>query len=218
MPCTEHTITKVKMLKRPRGYCAVYIDGKLTLKASRAAVEAAGLQLGKKLDDSGLKQALEAAQQADAFNQALALLASRDRTQAELQRRLSAQQFPQSIVATVLDRLRDKGLIDDRRYARDYVRVRTQSERRGLGPCALRSKLSQLGITSSVIDEVLTEELPEEAEIALAEAIARKHLRRLGRYEGQDVRARLYTFIARRGFDHEVTMRTLDSVLGEDYE
>ena len=161
-----------------------------------------------------LERTLVAAQEQDAYRQALSVIAGRDRTEQELRRRLSSRKFPQPIIATVLDRLREKGLINDRRYAREYVR--TQSARRGLGPAALRAKLVQLGMASSIVDEALAQELPEEEQESIAKAMARKRLLRLRRSGSEDVRTRLYPFILRRGFGHDIAARAVDSVLGED--
>jgi regulatory protein len=210
---TLHTITRIEALKRPRGYRVVYVDGDVALTAHRDSIAAAGLRPGKQLGADELQKSLVAAQEADALRQALDALAGRDRTETELRRRLSSRQFPQPIIATVLERLRDKGLIDDRRYAREYVR--TQSARRGLGPAALRARLAQLGTASAAVGEALAEELPDEQQETIAETLARKRLHRLRQANGEDVRPRLYQFILRRGFDHNLAARVVDSVLGD---
>ena len=210
---TLHTITQIEALKRPRGYCAVYVDGDETLRAHRASVAAAGLRPGDRVDPDALKRMLDAAQEADALRQALDALAGRDRTVTELRRRLSARRLPQPIIATVLERLREKGLLDDRRYAREYVR--TQGTRRGLGPVALRAKLAQLGMASSVVDEALSQELPDGRQESIAETLARKRLSRLRSADPADVRPRLYQFILRRGFDPDLAARVVDGVLAD---
>jgi len=194
----------------------VYVDGEPALKAHRESVLAAGLWPGQELGKEEWENALRVVQEADALRQAFDYLGGRDRTETELRRRLAGRRFPQPIIATVLERLRSKGLIDDRRYAREYVR--TQSARRGLGPRALRGRLAQLGLASSTVSEALTEALPDEQQESIAQTLARRRLSRLRSADGEDVRPRLYQFMVRRGFDPDLAARVVDSVLGGNDE
>ena len=188
------------------------MDGELALTAHYRALERAGIRPGVTLGSDDLRDALAAAREQDAYRIAVDVLAGRDRTEAELVRLLESREFPQPTVATVLGRLRDKGLIDDRRYAEGYVR--TQSERRGLGPAALRARLVGLGVASETIDEALAAWLPEDKQREIIEKVARKRLPRLRRSQGDNARPRLYAFIVRRGFDHDLAMQVLDGCLG----
>ena len=110
-----------------------------------------------------------------------------------------------------LERLRTQGLLDDRRYAREYVR--TQSTRRGLGPAALRARLAQLGVESGLVEETLTDELPDHAQESIALTLARKRLSHLQRSQEKDSRPRLWRFLVQRGFDHDLSARVVDRVL-----
>jgi len=207
---TEHTITQVERLKRPRGYSAVYVDGELVLEAPTRIVAGLGLWTGRVMCVEELRRALRTGREEDALALALKALAACERTETELRRQLARREFPQPIVATVLDRLREKGLIDDHRYAREYVR--TQGARRGLGPGALRARLVQLGVAPSPVDEALVEEMSEESQKALAEAAARKRLRQLRRLTAEEARSRVYAFLLRRGFDGEIAVEVLEGL------
>jgi len=214
MNSTLHTITQVESLRKPRGYCAVYVDGDEALRVHRDSVAAAGLRPGDRLDPDALERKLDAAQEAEAYRHALDALAGRDRTVTELRRRLAARKLPQPIIATVLERLRDQGLLDDRRYAREYVQ--RQGARRGLGPAALRAKLAQLGMAPSLVDEALSEELPDGRQESIAQALARQRLSRLRSTDRRDLRPRLYQFVVRRGFDPDLAARAVETVLAAD--
>ncbi len=211
---TYHKITQVEPVKRPRGHCQVYVDGKPALTAPKRVVASVGLHPGRTLDSEALNEAIVAVKEQEALDWALRRLTTRDRTQEELRRGLAQRKFPQPVIATALDRLREQGLIDDRRYARDYVR--TQSQRRGVGPAALRAKLVQLGVAPSIVDEALAVEMPEERQKDIAETVARKRLPRLRGTPGDDRRSRLYASIMRRGFDDDVAAHVVDKLLGDE--
>ncbi len=210
----HHQITQVEPVKRPRGHCEVYVDGKLALTAPRKVVASVGLRAGRILAPEALQEAIVAAREQGALQWALGKLSGRDRTEEELRRGLTQQKLPQPTIATVLDRLRAKGLIDDRRYAGDYVR--TQSARRGLGPAALRAKLVQLGVAASTADEALAVEMPEQRQKDIAETVARKRLPRLRKARADDRRSRLFASIIRRGFDDDVAAYVVDKLLGDE--
>ncbi len=186
----------------------MYVDGALALTAPTGIVAGVGLWRGRIMSADELSRAMRTAREEDALALALKALAACERTETELRRQLVRRGFPQPTVATVLDRLRAKGLIDDHRYAREYVR--TQSARRGLGPEALRAKLAQLGVVPSIVDEALAQEMSVEGQRALAEAAARKRMRQLRRLPGEQRRSRVYAFLLRRGFDYDVAAEVLE--------
>jgi regulatory protein len=212
----RRTVTAIEPVKRPRGYRAVYVDGELVVTSHPDSLAAVGLRPGKEFDADALAGAVAGAQEADALRQALESLAGRDRTETELRRALSRRRFPQPIIDTVLERLRSKGLIDDRRYAREYVRI--QGAGRGWGPAALRGKLEQVGMAPSPVEEALAEELPAEDQEAVALRIARRWLGRRSGEDARRTRPRLYAFILRRGFDEELAARTMHRLLGDSDE
>ena len=192
----------------------MYVDDDLALEAHYRVVDAAGLKQGATLSSEELADTLARVREHDGYRQALDMLSGRERTETEVARKLTMRGLPQPTVATVLDRLRNKGLIDDRRYAAEYVR--TVSERRQMGPATLRAKLIGLGIASSTVDEALAEELPEERQRAIVERLAHRRLPRLRRSKGDDAKPSLYSYIIRRGFDYDIAPLVLDEIPDDD--
>lgn len=83
---------------------------------------------------------------------ALMLLDHQDRTEAEMRDRLRKKGFSAEIADEVTESLADAGLIDDRRYAELFTESRLEA---GRGVQWIRTKLSQKGIPSSLLGEVL---------------------------------------------------------------
>jgi regulatory protein len=84
---------------------------------------------------------------------ALALLARRDHTAGELRQKLRVRGFTPDEIEEILPRLRDTGLVDDRRTARLLLERETAG--RGTGPALLRAKLIAKGVAPGTIDECL---------------------------------------------------------------
>ncbi len=95
---------------------------------------------------------------------AVALLARREHSRAELAQKLVAHGTPDEIAA-VLDQLQSVKLLSDERFAAAFVRSR--SERFGAG--RLRQELRQRGVATELVEhELAAEELPSELDRARA--------------------------------------------------
>lgn len=89
------------------------------------------------------------------YHSALGLLARREHSSRELQRKL-LQRFPdsQSAINTTLTRLADEGYQSDDRYVEAYVRARVN---KGYGLQRVRQELRQRGIADQLIDVAFAE-------------------------------------------------------------
>jgi regulatory protein len=132
----------------------------------------------------------------DVHERALGLLAVRQRSRRELQRRLEQAGFEVSDVAEELGRLERVGLLDDDAFARAVAEQGFGS--RGQGRRAVASKLAAAGIASDRAGAVLDELQGEEA--ARAREVARAKAARMTGVAPQKAFTRLYGLLARRGF------------------
>jgi len=137
----------------------------------------------------------------DVHERALGLLAVRQRSRAELQRRLLGAGFGAQEVAAELSRLEQVGLIDDRAFARAVVEHAVRS--RGEGRRAVARRLFAAGVDRTIADQVVGEMIQnDEAERALELAVSRAG--RLGALPPEKAFGRLSGLLARRGYPPEV--------------
>jgi regulatory protein len=130
------------------------------------------------------------------------------RTRQELDRVLQRKNVPDAVSATVLDRLEEVGLVDDRAFARDWVDSRQR--RRHLSRSALRRELQTKGIDREHVESALAS-VDTGDELAAARALAAKKAAG-GRGLDPAVRdRRIAGALARRGFGSGV----IATVLGE---
>lgn len=134
---------------------------------------------------------------------AIRLLATREHSLAELERKLSGK-AGREIIAEVLNGLAQQGLQSDARFAEVFIRSRLD---KGQGPLLIRRDLRQLGIDDSLVDEALAEAAPDWQ--AILERVAE---RKFGSeapadYKEATKRAR---FLAQRGFESEAIRDFLD--------
>ena len=72
------------------------------------------------------------------------LLARREHSRPELERKLEAKSFANDVVAVVLDKLESDGLLSSERFARSFVDSRAS---RGHGPYRIRRELADRGVS-----------------------------------------------------------------------
>ena len=134
---------------------------------------------------------------------ALKLLAAREHSRYELERKLAERGFDQLPIERVLDRLEGAGLVDDARVAAHYIRERAG---KGFGPLRIRGELRQKGVADAIVERYL-EPWRDDWPACLAQA----HDRHFGSEPPAD-RAefgRRARFLEQRGFTAESIRRFL---------
>lgn len=157
---------------------------------------------------AGSPQELESAVRERCLN----LLAVQPRTRAELERKLSQAGAPDEVVAGVLDRLTQVGLIDDTAYAEAYVRTGVGVRRRGTR--SLRAELRTRGVAPEVID-LAAGQVDDDDERATALALASRRAQGLARLAPEVQRRRLTGLLLRRGFCVAVVSDVVAQVLAD---
>lgn len=119
------------------------------------------------------------------------------RTSDEVRRRLLRAGFDAGVVDEVVRDLELAGLLDDRRFCRDWVESRFRSK--GLGPARLRDELIRKGASKQNVEEALRL-VDGEALLDRALEAARRWAERVDVTDAK-ARARLAGYLRRRGYD-----------------
>lgn len=144
----------------------------------------------------------------------LRLLSRRPRSRDELRQRLETAGFEPRVVHEVLAGLAQAGLVDDEGFARSWVASRKAAG--GAGRRKLEWELRRKGISRDLVEQILEEELDEEAELRAAADLARKRLR--AEAPGPRELARLRRFLLSRGFGFQTVDSALETVLRQKGE
>ena len=83
---------------------------------------------------------------------ALDALARRDYASEDLRRKLLEKGYDAAVVVPLLDTLRAERLLDDRRYAENFVNYHAA---RGQGPLRVRAELRRHGLEGTLVEECL---------------------------------------------------------------
>ena len=176
---------------------------------------AAGLHPGQTLEPGEIERLKRESRLEDAYGRCLGLLARRPRSRAEIERYLRGRKLAEAEASSVLERLAERGWIDDLKFARLWVENR--QEFRPRSGRALRLELRRFGIPDDDAREALSGLQEEPAALAAA----RKKAPRLVRAVAGHPQARLEfqkkmtAHLASRGFDYELSRETARSVWRE---
>ncbi|MFG1988663.1 regulatory protein RecX [Actinoplanes sp. NPDC048988] len=136
-------------------------------------------------------------------------LAVRPRTRAELAKVLARKEISDEVIAEVLDRYDEVGIIDDAAFARAWVSSRHHG--RGLARRALANELRQRGVDAETASQAL-ESVDEQDEAAAARALVDRKLR-TATGPPDAVFRRLVAMLARKGYPAGTAFRAVKEAL-----
>jgi regulatory protein len=143
------------------------------------------------------------------YNFAVKALGRRMRTEAELRRLMGARVEPgpggEGVIQAVITRLKEQRYLDDRSYAETFSRLRRENDK--FGQRRVRQALGQKGVSSKIVEQVVTESYAKTDE----ETLARQYLdcKRLRKPADQKETARVMRRLVTAGFSIGVIYRIL---------
>ena len=141
----------------------------------------------------------------DARRACLAMLARREHSQQELQKKLTKKEFPADEIESVLQEFVEKRIQSDERFCEAYMRSRL---RQGFGPQRIQMELQERGVASELIATYL-ENYAEEFQQSVREVFHKK----FGEQPSSDFssRAKQQRFLQYRGFSGDYIRSFFDS-------
>ena len=146
----------------------------------------------------------EAADEAACKRTAVELLARREHSRLELERKLAARGFPEAVIAAALDALESAGALAATRFTESFVRSRLA---KGQGPVRIRTELAERGIAEDQSAEHL-----RGADVDWLAAARAVRSKRFGAEPPRDFkeRARQARFLQYRGFTADQVRAALE--------
>jgi regulatory protein len=152
--------------------------------------------------------------EAELYDAALRVLLRRAHSVHEMKKKLERRSDNNLLVQLVMARLKENGLIDDARYAKQFARQRTENRKQGKFRVA--RDLRARGIPDRDIESALEEAAQNTDEVAV---VRQRIERKLRTYHGEiDERklASMYRSLLRSGFSADVVRRELKAVTREE--
>ncbi len=182
----------------------VFIDGQFAFMLYKGELSRFHLKEGEDIDDALFQEIRREVVLKRAKSRALHLLADRARTEEELRKKLTGDEYPEDIVESAIDYVKSYGYINDQAFARDYIDSRKGKRSRR----ELYYQLLEKGLDKTLIQEALDEGYVEQD----ADAAIRSLMRRRG-YDPETAddteKQRFMAYLMRKGFTYEDVRKVL---------
>ena len=201
---TARRITALVPEPQGAGSIQIEVDGTRFGSVAPEVVGVEQLRVGLELDEALLGRLAGCAEVEATYRTALRAVERRSFARADLGRRLRRKGHAPEAIASALERLAERGFLDDAAFAANYVETRAA---RGRGPLRLARDLAAMGVERSVIDRALAvhRESPD-AVGDVPRTLAAKRAAQLGDLPRHVRRRRVLAYLARRGYSgREVT-------------
>jgi regulatory protein len=210
------TITRVEAQKRRPRRRSVYVNGEFAFGVDAEVAERFDLREGREIDGEALERIVLAEEIRKARDYSLDLLTIRARGERELSQRLKNKGYDSNVVERVVADLRRTGLLDDYQFALTWARDRMALRPRGIR--LLRQELRARGIDPEIVARVLKEMKQSVDEGEVAARLVRRKMKSLTALPKTKVGARLFAYLARRGFDPETIRSAVRGVMKQEVQ
>lgn len=186
-------ITDIRLQVKRQDRFSVFVDGKYMFSFSQDEILHLGLKINQEFTPGELEQLKKSAVEDKAYDRALNLIARRPRSRWELEDYLKRKDYDKEIVEKTLNKLSERGYVNDVKFAEAWVR-----SRRLLKPTSKRRlilELRQKRVDSEAIEKVLEEDETDEREV-LRDLVARKRKR-------YPDKLKFMQYLARQGYNYD---------------
>ena len=198
-------------VRRIHGRALLTLSNGETLSMPRAMLKERPYRSGMPFDREGFHAFLRECAYPFAMEKAVALLASRARTEKEIADALRQNAYPEQTVARVMARLHEAGYLDDEDFAGQWAASRAS---KGLGARRIRMELRQKGVDPDTIESALSS-VDAEDQMDGALKAARKAAR--GKELSQpSERQKVLAALARRGYDFSTARAALAQLMEDE--
>jgi regulatory protein len=146
------------------------------------------------------------------FQRAIKLLAARPRSIAELREKLlRGRSADKAVVEVVIERLREYGYLDDKRFAIGYAASKVRQ--RPIGRQRLQHDLALKKVDRAVAEEALDSVFAETSEEDLIDLAIEKRIRVRGRPKNRAEAKSLFDHLLRQGFPYDLALESTKALL-----
>ncbi len=186
-------ITAIKRQVKRAGRYSVFVDGRFGFGLSESALLESKIAVGQEIDQSQLWDFKKLSDNDKAYGNALRYVAMRPRSSWELANYFRRKKIDEQTSALITKRLQDLSMLDDLKFARNWMASRRQLKTISIR--RLKLELKQKRISPEIIDQILAEDDSDERAV-LRQLIAKKR----ARYPDN---LKLMQYLARQGFSYD---------------
>jgi regulatory protein len=199
-------ITKLETQKNSQNRASIFVDEEFFAGVSIDLILKLSIYEGKEVTRDYLNEILETEEYQKCLSKTYDYISRRLHSEKELKTKLRGK-FSSQNIHKAIDKLKELGYINDRKFAEMWVEQRQISR----GKYVLNQELIKKGVDKELIAEVLAEKANDpENEFEIASNLAIKKLK-----EGMskdEVYLKIGGYLSRRGFSYEIVKKVINDI------
>jgi len=193
----QKTITALKIQKRNQNRVNIFLDNEFAF--GLFTINVANLKVGQLISQSAIDKLQHEDHIEEGYQKALRFISFKPRTQFEIRKKLSESEFSEEIINIVINKLVQKGYVNDFEFAQNWAENRSIYKPRSKK--LISWELKNKKVNKEIIDEVIIGMVPDEKLAVLA---SEKYARRLSGCDKDVFFRRLTGYLSRRGFSYSI--------------
>lgn len=177
----------------------------------------------KEIDENIMEELLKATMLSDIYHKSVKKITTKYMSEKEYEKWVSKYQLAESELDSIFKRLRETGLLNDRRFAKAYASDKARLSK--YGPYQIRKDLEEHGLSSDIIEEAMDEIdevfMKEKLEKAILKKMNQNH-----KHSSYSLKQKLVSEFTMLGFLKEdiidilnhVEFKEDDAILKKEYE
>ena len=207
-------ITDIQPQKKNRNRFSIYIDGKYSFSLDFNTFESWDFHIGDEISEDDIEKLRKKDEFWKAKDYCLNLFSYGERTESEIVKRLKTKGYSKWIIFEVVDYLRKYDIINDEKYAKNWVS--SMMKFKPMGQFRAVYELKRKGIKPELAEKICKELLDNEIEKELAFKAAEKKLEVLKSYTDDVKKKKLLNFLKSRGFNFDIILNVMKEYFGEE--
>ncbi len=191
-------VLSVKLSTRRSGRRVVKLENGNVFSMAEDVFLLKPIRSGDELTTDDIKSLSQSIRRQDALESGYHLLSYRMRSVAEMRQRLLKKEYESELVEGTINRLLEKGYLDDEKFALMFGREKIKSKR--LGPPALKVELASHFLSQEILDKTLSKLYKEYPVEELIQFHIEKRKIKKGQNLTQKEKKRLINGLRRKGF------------------
>lgn len=187
-------ITKISPAVKTEGRYNVFVDNEFSFSLDETQLVTLGLKKGDAIDEVQLSELKNESDFGKNYIRAVDLISRRLRSEREIRDYARRKQWTEDNTERVIDRLCERGYLNDERFAESFVRSRANT--RNFSATRMKVELQKKGVKPDIITNMLAESDDYDEMAALRKMIAKK----INKYDDE---RKLVAYLARQGFKYD---------------
>ena len=207
-----------KVLRKDQKNVVIYFDNDEKLILSEDTFFKSGLRKGDEVSEDRYSLFIEENILYFIKQRALSFLSRRFHSEKELLIKLKSKHYDERFIKIVLNDLKKLSFLDDRNFTVHFIEEKLK--RKKWGSNKIRAALFSKGVSSKIIDEVMSESTNTENNVELVEELARKKIGQLRErnLEEKKIYEKVIAFLISRGFDYSVSSEVCNKIMKLDFD